>query len=211
MYPSVVESRNPGVVVFGEHSPLIGSWSQDSGVAFVAHLPASEKEAFKWRVATYAEFDLTSWSWGDDHDGGPCGSSAAPRRLCRRPRHPRGQARSPGGDHASDPRRELHRESAGDPLGGQAGPGQGRRLIPVVRDGRIRRRVAVHGRRPRPGRRRRTRRHHREPLASREPAIHGRREAPLSDGPGWRHRAERPGDPRQAPGRECRQSRTTSR
>lgn len=59
------ESRNPGVVVFGEHSPLIGSWSQDSGVAFVAHLPASEKEAFKWRVGTYAEFDLTSWSWGE--------------------------------------------------------------------------------------------------------------------------------------------------
>ena len=58
------ESRNPGVVVFGEHSAIIGSWSQDSGTAFVAQLPASETEPFRWRIGAYAKFDLTSWSWG---------------------------------------------------------------------------------------------------------------------------------------------------
>ena len=59
------QSRNPGVVVFGENSPITGSWSQDSGTAFLAHLPALETEKFKWRVGAYAKFDSTSWSWGD--------------------------------------------------------------------------------------------------------------------------------------------------
>lgn len=58
------ESRNPGVVIFGENSPITGSWSQESGTAFIAHLPASETERFKWRVSTYAQYNLTSWSWG---------------------------------------------------------------------------------------------------------------------------------------------------
>ena len=58
------QSRNPGVVVFGENSPIVGYWSQDSGTAFVAHLAASETERFKWRIGSYAQFDLTSWSWG---------------------------------------------------------------------------------------------------------------------------------------------------
>ncbi len=58
------ESRNPGVVVFGEHSAILGSWSQNDGVAFVAELPASETERFKWRIGAYAKFALTEWSWG---------------------------------------------------------------------------------------------------------------------------------------------------
>jgi transglutaminase-like putative cysteine protease len=58
------ESRNPGVVVFGETSKVLGSWTQDDGVAFVAQLPQSETERFKWRIGAYAEFDLNSWSWG---------------------------------------------------------------------------------------------------------------------------------------------------
>lgn len=58
------ESRNPGVVVFGENSAIIGSWAQDSGTAFVAQLPASEIEPFRWRIGAYAKFDLNSWSWG---------------------------------------------------------------------------------------------------------------------------------------------------
>lgn len=61
------DSKNPGVVVFGETSPITGSWSQEAGTAFIAHLPASETEVFKrfkWRVSTYAQYDLTSWSWG---------------------------------------------------------------------------------------------------------------------------------------------------
>ncbi|MBI2762871.1 MAG: transglutaminase domain-containing protein [Chloroflexi bacterium] len=59
------ESRNPGVVVFGENAPLTGAWSQDSGIAFVARLPATETEGFHWRIGAYAEFKLTSWSWGE--------------------------------------------------------------------------------------------------------------------------------------------------
>jgi len=58
------ESRNPGVVVFGEHSAILGSWSQNDGVAFVAALPAAETERFKWRIGAYAKFTLTEWSWG---------------------------------------------------------------------------------------------------------------------------------------------------
>ena len=58
------ESRNPGVVIFGENSAITGSWSQESGTAFIAHLPASETQRFKWRVSTYAQYNLTSWSWG---------------------------------------------------------------------------------------------------------------------------------------------------
>ncbi|MES2209063.1 MAG: transglutaminase domain-containing protein [Chloroflexota bacterium] len=58
------ESRNPGVVVFGETSAIIGAWTQDQGTAFVARLPASEKEPFRWRIGAYADFNLNSWSWG---------------------------------------------------------------------------------------------------------------------------------------------------
>ncbi|TAL05756.1 MAG: DUF4129 domain-containing protein, partial [Chloroflexota bacterium] len=58
------ESRNPGVVIFGENSAITGSWSQESGTAFIAHLPASEAERFKWRVSTYAQYNFTSWSFG---------------------------------------------------------------------------------------------------------------------------------------------------
>jgi len=58
------ESRNPGIVVFGEHSVISGSWSQSDTIAFTAQLPASETEPFKWRVGAYANFDQTAWSWG---------------------------------------------------------------------------------------------------------------------------------------------------
>lgn len=58
------ESRDLGVVVFGEHSVIVGSWSQSDGVAFVADVPVSEAGRFKWRIGAYAKFDLTEWSWG---------------------------------------------------------------------------------------------------------------------------------------------------
>ncbi len=58
-------SRSAGVVVFGEHSAIIGSWTQDDGTAFVAQLPTSEDEQFRWRIGAYAQFDLNGWSWGD--------------------------------------------------------------------------------------------------------------------------------------------------
>lgn len=58
------ESRDPGFVIFGENTPIIGAWAQATGTAFVAHLPSGETEPFRWRVGAYAQFDLTSWSWG---------------------------------------------------------------------------------------------------------------------------------------------------
>ena len=61
-------SRDPGVVFFGEHSAIIGSWSQDDGVAFVAQLPASETQPFKWWIGSYAKFDFTAWSWGQPQE-----------------------------------------------------------------------------------------------------------------------------------------------
>ncbi len=57
-------SRDPGIVVFGEHSKITSSWNQDNRVAFTAQLPSAEAEHFKWRVGAYAEFDLNAWSWG---------------------------------------------------------------------------------------------------------------------------------------------------
>lgn len=61
------ESRNPGVVIFGENSPITGSWSQETGIAFLAYLPPSETELSKskWRISTYAQYNLTSWSFGE--------------------------------------------------------------------------------------------------------------------------------------------------
>ncbi|MEO8470065.1 MAG: transglutaminase domain-containing protein [Chloroflexota bacterium] len=61
------DSKNPGVVIFGENSPITGSWSQESGTAFIAHLAVSDIALFdktKWRVSTYAQYNGTSWSWG---------------------------------------------------------------------------------------------------------------------------------------------------
>ena len=60
--PGGGQSRNPLGVVFGEHSIILGSWSQDDAIAFVARVPAAETEPFKWRVGTYAKFELTAWS-----------------------------------------------------------------------------------------------------------------------------------------------------
>ncbi len=62
--PGGGESRNPGIVVFGEHSAILAKWTPNDNVAFTAQLPTSETEQFKWRVGAYAEFDGHSWSWG---------------------------------------------------------------------------------------------------------------------------------------------------
>ncbi len=59
------ESRDPGVVVFGAQSPIIGSWIQNDGIAFTAHVLPGETERFRWRVGAYAKFELNAWSWGD--------------------------------------------------------------------------------------------------------------------------------------------------
>ena len=58
------DSVNPGVVVFGDTSKVLGSWTQDDGVAFVAQLPRSETERFRWRISAYADFEFTSWGLG---------------------------------------------------------------------------------------------------------------------------------------------------
>ena len=62
--PGGGESRNAGIVVFGEHSAILAKWSPNNTVAFTAQLPPSETQKFKWRVGAYAEFDGHTWSWG---------------------------------------------------------------------------------------------------------------------------------------------------
>jgi len=57
-------SRNPGIVAFGASSPIIGVWSSSDEVAFRVKMPATETGRFYWRVGTYANFELTAWTWG---------------------------------------------------------------------------------------------------------------------------------------------------
>ena len=57
-------SRNPGVVAFGENAAIIGVWTSSDEVAFRARLASTETARFYWLVSTYADFELTAWSWG---------------------------------------------------------------------------------------------------------------------------------------------------
>ncbi|MBA3875762.1 MAG: hypothetical protein C0498_02300 [Anaerolinea sp.] len=57
-------SRSPGIVAFGPSSPIIGVWSSSDEVAFRVKMPATETQRFYWRVGTYADFELTAWTWG---------------------------------------------------------------------------------------------------------------------------------------------------
>lgn len=57
-------SRDPGIVAFGENSAIIGVWTSSDEVAFRVRLPSTETARFYWQVGTYADFELTAWSWG---------------------------------------------------------------------------------------------------------------------------------------------------
>lgn len=57
-------SRDPGVVAFGESTAIIGVWSSNNDVAFRARLSPTETARFYWQIGTYADFELTAWSWG---------------------------------------------------------------------------------------------------------------------------------------------------
>jgi transglutaminase-like putative cysteine protease len=64
-----------GVVVFSASAPAQGVWVSDNNVAFTADFADSdEKQKFRWRAATYSDFELNAWSWGstqaDDYDPG---------------------------------------------------------------------------------------------------------------------------------------------
>ena len=60
--------RPGGATSFGPNANIVGQWSSDDGVAFVAHLPANEQRHFYWRIASYADFEFTSWTWGRTED-----------------------------------------------------------------------------------------------------------------------------------------------
>ena len=64
--PGGGDVRDPGIVVFGEHSAIVGEVVAEQRVAFtVADLPTSgDDRKFKWRVGAYAAFDRHGWSWG---------------------------------------------------------------------------------------------------------------------------------------------------
>ncbi|HEX5590425.1 MAG TPA: transglutaminase domain-containing protein [Candidatus Limnocylindrales bacterium] len=57
--------RNPGIVAFGSDANVTGVWSSNDNVAFRVDLPATETEKFYWLVGTYADFQVTSWRWGE--------------------------------------------------------------------------------------------------------------------------------------------------
>jgi transglutaminase-like putative cysteine protease len=57
-------SRNPGVVAFGENAAIIGVWTSNDDVAFRARLASTETARFYWQIGAYSDFELTAWSWG---------------------------------------------------------------------------------------------------------------------------------------------------
>ncbi|MEW5989843.1 MAG: transglutaminase domain-containing protein [Chloroflexota bacterium] len=58
------DSRNPGIVTFGDEALITGSWNASDGVAFRAQLPAAETERFYWQAGVYSNFELTAWTVG---------------------------------------------------------------------------------------------------------------------------------------------------
>jgi len=57
-------SRNPGIVAFGENAAISGVWSSNDDVAFRVRAASTETEKFYWQVGTYADFALNAWTWG---------------------------------------------------------------------------------------------------------------------------------------------------
>jgi len=58
------DSRNPGIVAFGDQTAIIGVWTSNDDIAFQAQLPAGETERFYWQAGVYSDFELTAWSVG---------------------------------------------------------------------------------------------------------------------------------------------------
>jgi len=58
------DSRNPGIVTFGDQSAISGVWSSSDNVAFEAQLPAGEEEPFYWQAGVYSDFEKNAWTVG---------------------------------------------------------------------------------------------------------------------------------------------------
>lgn len=53
-----------GVVAFGKDAPTTGQWLPSNSTAFRAQFAPTERETFKWRAGTYAEYTTFGWKWG---------------------------------------------------------------------------------------------------------------------------------------------------
>lgn len=53
-----------GVVTFGNDAVTTGQWLPSDRIAFRAQFPPTEREPFKWRAGTYAEYTTFGWKWG---------------------------------------------------------------------------------------------------------------------------------------------------
>ena len=56
--------RGLGAVTFGNGAVTNGKWQPSSSVAFRAHFDRSERQQFKWRAGTFAEYTGFGWNWG---------------------------------------------------------------------------------------------------------------------------------------------------
>jgi hypothetical protein len=53
-----------GVVTFGNDAVTTGQWLPSNRIAFRAQFAPTEREPFKWRAGTYAEYTTFGWRWG---------------------------------------------------------------------------------------------------------------------------------------------------
>ncbi len=53
-----------GVVTFGNDAVTSGQWLPSNSTAFRAQFAPTERETFKWRAGTYAEYTGFGWKWG---------------------------------------------------------------------------------------------------------------------------------------------------
>ncbi|MEO8273072.1 MAG: transglutaminase domain-containing protein [Chloroflexota bacterium] len=65
-----------GVVTFGNDAVTTGQWLPSDRTAFRAQFAPTEREQFKWRAGTYAEYTTFGWKWGSTRNestpaGGP--------------------------------------------------------------------------------------------------------------------------------------------
>jgi len=58
------DSRDPGIVSFGDQTTIIGVWTSSDNVAFEVQVPRDEEERFYWQAGVYSDFQLNAWTVG---------------------------------------------------------------------------------------------------------------------------------------------------
>jgi transglutaminase-like putative cysteine protease len=56
--------RGLGAVTFGDGAITNGKWQPSNSVAFRARFDRTERQQFKWRAGTFAEYTGFGWNWG---------------------------------------------------------------------------------------------------------------------------------------------------